>query len=51
MGHQYLVELYPHVPGLLSGILDEFGHEQEFPSAFRKTRGAYLPKGIIRIVR
>ena len=44
MWHQYRVDLYPHVPGLLSGILDEFGHEQEFPSAFRKTRVPISPR-------
>jgi hypothetical protein len=50
MWHQYRVELYPHSPGLLSGIRDEYGNEQEFPSAFRQQRGTFLPKGIIEIV-
>jgi hypothetical protein len=36
MWHQYRVELYPHAPGLLSGIRDQYGHELEFPSAFRQ---------------
>jgi hypothetical protein len=50
MWHQYRVELYPHFPGLLSGIRDVFGNELEFPSAFRLSRGAYRPKGIVQIV-
>jgi hypothetical protein len=29
------VELYPHYPGLLSGIRDQFGNNLPFPSAFR----------------
>lgn len=50
MWHQYHVELYPHFPGLLSGIRDQFGNELQFPSAFRLSRRAYLPKGIVQIV-
>jgi len=50
MWHKHRVELYPHV-GQLSGIQDEFGNDQEFPAAFRKTRGGGMPKGIIRISR
>lgn len=34
MWHVYRVELYPHY-GQLSGIRDQFGHDLEFPSAFR----------------
>jgi len=49
MWHRYRVELFPHY-GQFSGIVDEFGNQQEFPAAFRKTR-FYQPKGIIRIVR
>jgi hypothetical protein len=49
--HRYRVELYPHFPGLLSGIRDAFGNELEFPSAFRLSRRAYEPKGIVRIIR
>jgi len=30
MWHQYRVELYPHFPGLLSGLRDQFGNELEF---------------------
>jgi len=51
MWHQYRVELYPHFPGLMSGICDPFGNELEFPSAFRLSRRAYRPKGIVQIVR
>jgi hypothetical protein len=51
MWHQYHVELYPHFPGLLSGIRDQFGNELPFPSAFRLSRRAYLPKGIVQIVK
>jgi hypothetical protein len=49
MWHRYRVELFPHY-GQFSGIVDEFGNQQEFPAAFRKTR-SYQPKGIIRIVQ
>lgn len=51
MWHRYRVELYPHFPGLLSGIRDQFGNELEFPAAFRRSRQAHRPKGIVRIVR
>lgn len=51
MWHRYRVELYPHSPGLLSGIRDQFGNDLQFPSAFRLSRGAYRPKGIVRLVR
>ena len=51
MWHQYRVELYPHFPGLLTGVKDQFGNDLEFPSAFRLSRNAYLPKGIVKIVR
>jgi hypothetical protein len=51
MWHQYRVELYPHVPGLGlgSGILDKWGNELEFPSAFRQSRRDGTPRGIIKI--
>jgi hypothetical protein len=49
MWHAYRVELYPHV-GQLSGIRDRYGHELEFPAAFRLSRGGE-PKGIVKIVR
>lgn len=49
MWHAYRVELYPHV-GQLSGIRDRYGHELEFPSAFRQSRRDGQPKGIVRIV-
>lgn len=50
MWHRYRVELYPHV-GQDCGILDEFGYEQKFPAAFRKTRDTFLPKGIVQIIK
>jgi hypothetical protein len=51
MWHRYRVELYPHVPGLGvgSGILDKWGNELEFPSAFRQSRRDGTPRGIIKI--
>lgn len=49
MWHHYRCELFPHF-GQDSGIVDEFGHSQEFPAAFRKTR-LHQPKGIVRIVQ
>ncbi len=51
MWHRYRVELYPHVPGLGigSGIRDKFGHELEFPSAFRQSRRDGKPRGIVKI--
>lgn len=51
MWHRYRVELYPHVPGLGvgCGITDKYGHELEFPSAFRQSRRDGAPRGIIKI--
>lgn len=49
MWHRYRVELYPHVPGLGSGIRDRHGHELEFPAAFRQSRRDGKPRGIITI--
>jgi hypothetical protein len=49
MWHQYRVELYPHMPGLPSGLRDKHGNELEFPSAFRLSRRNDKPKGIIKI--
>lgn len=48
MWHVYRVELYPHV-GQLSGIVDRFGNELEFPSAFRLSRRDGRPRGIVKI--
>lgn len=48
MWHQYRVELYPHY-GQPCGIRDKYGHELEFPSAFRQSRSDGKPKGIVRI--
>lgn len=50
MWHKYRVELYPHY-GQPSGIADEYGHQLEFPSAFRKSRRNNDPKGIIKILK
>jgi len=51
MWHRYRIELYPHIPGLGlgSGILDKWGNELEFPSAFRQSRRDGTPRGIIKI--
>jgi hypothetical protein len=35
--------------GQLCGIKDEFGHELEFPAAFRKSRYSHRPRGIVKI--
>jgi hypothetical protein len=48
MWHVYRVELYPHY-GQLCGIRDEYGHELEFPSAFRRSRRSGRPRGIVKI--
>ena len=48
MWHRYRVELYPHY-GQPCGIRDNYGHELEFPSAFRRSRRDGRPKGIVRI--
>lgn len=48
MWHKYRVELFPHW-GQLCGIRDAYGHELEFPSAFRQSRKGFEPKGIIKI--
>lgn len=48
MWHQYRVELYPHF-GQPSGIRDEYGHELEFPAAFRRSRRDGRPRGIVKI--
>ena len=50
MWHRYRVELYPHYEGATTGIPDEFGHDQPFPAAFRKSRTQHRPKGIIEII-
>jgi hypothetical protein len=48
MWHRYRVELYPHY-GQFSGILDRFGNELEFPSAFRQSRRDSKPRGIVKL--
>jgi len=50
MWHVYRVELYPHW-GQLCGIRDEYGHELEFPSAFRRSRQGGRARGIVKIER
>lgn len=47
--HKYRVELYPHVQGLSSGIVDRHGNELEFPAAFRQSRRNGQPRGIVKI--
>lgn len=49
MWHRYRVELYPHFPGMGCGIRDEYGHELEFPAAFRRSRRDGKPRGIVKI--
>ena len=48
MWHHYRVELYPHF-NQPSGIRDEFGNQQTFPAAFRRTRAGHQPKGIVEL--
>jgi len=50
MWHQYRIEFYPHF-GQMSGILDDFGNELEFPSAFRLSRRDGRPRGIVKIIK
>ncbi len=50
MWHRYRVEFYPHYPGLMSGIVDQFGNQLQFPAAFRQQRGSGARKGIVKIV-
>ncbi|WP_231735251.1 DUF6932 family protein [Gracilibacillus massiliensis] len=50
MWHKYRVELYPHYglgPG--TGILDQYGNNLLFPSAFRQTRDTFKQKGVVKI--
>jgi len=51
MWHRYRVEFYPHFPNATSGIRDQFGNDLPFPSAFRLSRRAYLPKGIVQVIQ
>jgi hypothetical protein len=51
MWHRYRVEFYPHFPGLASGIRDQFGNDLPFPAAFRLSRRAHQPKGIVQIIK
>lgn len=47
---RYRVELYPHLQQS-SGIMDKYGNELTFPSAFRQCRGSGKEKGIVKIIR
>ncbi len=47
--HFYRIELYPHYESLFSGIKDEFGNDQMFPAAFRKSRREHKQKGIVKV--
>ena len=46
---RYRVELYLHFEGMFSGIKDKFGHNMQFPSAFRQSRRGFIEKGIVKI--
>lgn len=46
MWRTYKVELYPHCIQN-TGIVDEYGNELPFPSAFRQRRADSKPKGIV----
>jgi len=54
MWHQYRVELYPHLPGLIAGH-DDHGNPLEFPAFFRTSRrplaSGRTQKGIVKIRR
>lgn len=45
----YHIEFFPDF-GQPTGIKDEFGNNQIFPAAFRKSRNSFKPKGILKIV-
>ena len=47
--HRFRVELFPHYPGLLTGLIDHYGRAMEFPAAFRLSRGL-RPEGIIQLL-
>ena len=51
MWHAYRVELYPHCSAILSGIRDQWGNNQPFPSAFRLARYSFVRKGIVKLIR
>lgn len=50
----YRTELYPHLVGWpipqITGIIDKYGNELEFPAAFRQSRSRGQ-KGIIKIIK
>jgi hypothetical protein len=50
MWHQYRVELYPHLPGLVA-MKDQHGNPLQFPAVFRLQRDTGQPKGIVGLRR
>lgn len=46
----YQVELFPHL-NQGSGIVDAFGNNLKFPSAFRQSRNGFKQKGIVRVIQ
>lgn len=50
MWHLYRVELFPHMEGMFTGILDKDGNNMKFPSAFRQSRRNFIPKGIVQLI-
>ena len=47
----YRIELYPHVAGFGSGIIDEHGNELELPAAFRRSRRDGQERGIVKLIQ
>jgi len=45
----YRVEFFPHL-NQGTGIKDQYGNDQTFPSAFRQSRNGFKPKGIIKVI-
>ena len=50
MWHRYRVEFWPHCSIVMSGILDPFGNQLQFPAAFRQQRDTGARKGIVQVV-
>lgn len=46
----YRVEFFPHLDQG-SGIIDSFGNNLKFPSAFRQSRNGFKQKGIVRVIK
>ena len=51
MWHRYQVELYPHHPGLMSGLTDRYGRPQDLATAFRLSTQELKSKGLILLQR